>query len=181
MKRYQTIYADPPWKYGKGWGWGAGEYYPLMKLEDIKSLEVPSDGNAHLYLWTPNSLIPQALEVMKCWGFEYKTCITWVKNRSIFGYYFKGQSEQLLFGVKGKLPPMDRCQTTIINGNIGRHSEKPQSAYEIIEKISPESRLELFARKKREGWDVWGNEVESDIDSPPKGEQLDKLTRKEEE
>jgi N6-adenosine-specific RNA methylase IME4 len=163
MKKYQTILADPPWKYGKGWGWGAGEYYPLMKLEDIKNLSIPSSDNAHLYLWCPNGMLKQGLEVMEAWGFKYKTCITWVKNRSIFGYYFKGQTEQLLFGVKGRLPPQDRRQTTLINGKIGRHSQKPDEAYAVIEKISPKPRLELFARSKRKNWDSWGNEVESDI------------------
>ncbi len=163
MKKYQTILADPPWKYGKGWGWGAGEYYPLMKLDDICKLKVPSDNNAHLYLWVPNGMIPDALKVMDAWGFKYKTCITWVKNRSIFGYYFKGQSEQLLFGVKGKLPPQDRKQTTIINAKIRKHSQKPEEVYSIIEKISPAPRLELFARYRRRGWTVWGNEVKSDI------------------
>ena len=164
-KKYKTILVDPPWKYGKGFGYGAGEYYPLMELEDIKKLDINSlaDENAHLYLWCPNSLIPQALEVMKSWGFEFKTVITWVKHRSIFGYYFKGQSEQLLFGVKGKLPPQDRCQVTIINGKVSNHSKKPDEQYLLIEKVSPQPRMELFARQKKEGWDVWGNEVESDI------------------
>ncbi len=167
MKKYQTILADPPWKYGKGWGWGAGEYYPLMKLEDICKLNVPSAKNSHLWLWCPNGLLPQGIQVMKEWGFEYKTCLTWAKNRSIFGYYLKGQTEQLLFGVKGKLPPNDRKQTTLINAKIRKHSQKPDEVYEIIEKISPKPYLELFARNKRNGWDTWGNEVENDIDLPP--------------
>jgi N6-adenosine-specific RNA methylase IME4 len=164
MNKYKTILADPPWKYGKGFGWGAGEYYPLMKLEDICNLKVPSAENSHLYLWCPNSLLPQGLEVMKKWGFTYKTCITWAKHRSIFGYYFKGQTEQLLFGVKGKLPPNDRKQTTLINAKIRKHSQKPDEMYEIIEKVSPKLYLELFARNKREGWDTWGNEVENNIE-----------------
>jgi len=113
-KIYKTILADPPWKYGKGWGWGAGKYYSLMSFDDIKNLKVPSAENAHLYLWVPNGIIQKGLDVMKAWGFTYKTVITWAKTRSIFGYYFKGQTEQLLFGVKGKLPPKDRCQTTLL-------------------------------------------------------------------
>jgi N6-adenosine-specific RNA methylase IME4 len=157
--------ADPPWKYGKGFGYGAGEYYPLMELDDIKKLPIKelSDENAHLYLWCPNSLLPQALDVMKCWGFEFKTVITWVKHRSIFGYYFKGQSEQLLFGVRGKLPPQNRCQVTIINGKVTKHSKKPFEQYSLIEQVSPFPRLELFAREKAKGWDSWGNEIKSDI------------------
>jgi len=160
-KKYKTIMADPPWKYGKGFGWGAGEYYPLMELDDIKKLDVKSisQENAHLYLWCPNSLLPEALEVMEAWGFEFKTVITWVKHRSIFGYYFKGQSEQLLFGVKGKLPPANRCQTTIINGKVSNHSKKPDEQYAVMEAVSPSPRIELFARRKPNGWDVWGNQV----------------------
>ena len=164
--KYKTILADPPWKYGKGWGWGAGEYYDLMNLEDIKNLPVNNlaDENAHLYLWIPNGMIPQGLEVMQSWGFKFKTILTWVKNRSIFGYYFKGQSEQILFGVKGKLAPQDRKQVTILNGSIRKHSQKPDEQYEVIEKVSPAPRIELFARQKRDGWDSWGNEVDCDIE-----------------
>lgn len=159
MTKYKTILADPPWRFGKGWGWGAGEYYSLMSVSDICNVSVPSDDNAHLYLWSPNGMIPSALIVMKVWGFRYVTMLTWKKNRSIFGYYFKGQTEQLLFGVKGKLPPLDRKQTTLIEGDIRRHSQKPDEVYIPIEKVSPLPRLELFARTKRKGWDVWGDEV----------------------
>ena len=161
-KKYKTILADPPWKYGKGFGYGAGEYYPLMTIGEIIGLNIGNriaDENCHLYLWCPNSMLQQGLDVMKAWGFIFKTVITWVKHRSIFGYYFKGQSEQLLFGVKGKLPPQDRCQVTIINGRIREHSRKPDEQYNIIEKVSPNPRLELFARNKRNGWDVQGNEI----------------------
>ena len=133
----------------------------MMTLEDIKSINVKSivDDNAHLYLWSPNSIIQQALEVMKAWGFEFKTVITWVKHRSIFGYYFKGQSEQLLFGVRGKLPPQNRCQVTIINGKNSKHSKKPEEQYNLIEKVSPGPRIELFARQKRDGWDCIGDAI----------------------
>lgn len=158
-KKYQVILADPPYKYGKGWGWGAGEYYSLMSIEQIKNLKIPTDNNAHLYLWTPNALIPEALDIMKSWGFTYKTCITWAKHRSIFGFYFKGQTEQLLFGVKGKMPPKDRKQTTLLMAKNGRHSQKPIEAYDLIEKVSGKG-LELFARKKRDGWDVIGNGID---------------------
>lgn len=163
-KKYKTILADPPWKYGKGWGWGAGEYYKLMTVRDICSLCVPSDSNAHLYLWCPNGMIGPALDVMKSWGFEQKTIITWCKPNSIFGYYFKGQTEQLLFGVKGKLPPNSRKETTRLDAPNGKHSQKPKEMYDKIEAVSPPPYLELFAREKTPGWDVWGDEVESDIE-----------------
>jgi len=161
MKKYKTILADPPYKYGQGWGWGAGKYYKLMKIEEICNLPIKdlADKNAHLYLWSPNAMVPKALEIMKKWGFRYVTMITWVKHRSIFGYYFKGQTEQLLFGVKGKLAPMDRKQTTVIFDKILRHSQKPYSTYKIIEKVSPTPYLELFAREKVEGWTSLGYDI----------------------
>ena len=163
-KKYRTILADPPWKYGKGWGWGAGKYYKLMSVKDICNLNVPSDNNAHLYLWCPNGMIKPALEVMKSWGFCQKTIITWAKTRSIFGYYFKGQTEQLLFGVKGILPPLSRKETTLLTANIRGHSQKPEEMYNKIEAVSSPPYLELFARNKRVGWDSWGDEIESDIE-----------------
>ena len=160
--KYKTILADPPWKYGKGFGYGAGEYYPLMEIDKIIELNIGNrlaDKNCHLYLWCPNSMLQEGINVMEAWGFKFKTVLTWVKHRSIFGYYFKGQSEQLLFGVKGKLPPQDRHQVTIINGKVRCHSQKPDEQYDVIEKVSPSPRIELFARQKRDGWDAWGNEV----------------------
>lgn len=173
MKKYQTILADPPWQYGKGWGWGAGKYYSLMTIKEIKQIKIPSADNAHLYLWCPNGMLPIGLRVMKEWDFDYKTCITWVKHRSIFGYYFKGQTEQLLFGVKGKLPPQDRHQVTVVFDRIQKHSQKPQQVYSIIKKVSPYPRLELFARQKTEGW----TSVGYDIDGMDIKESLDKLIR----
>lgn len=163
-KKYKTILADPPWKTKKGWDWGADKYYKLMTTKEICELQVPSANNAHLYLWVTNGMIQAGLDVMKSWGFRQVTIITWAKTRSIFGYYFKGQTEQLLFGVKGTLPPNSRRETTLLTANIRRHSQKPDEIYGKIEAVSPGPYLELFARDSRIGWDVWGNEVESNIE-----------------
>lgn len=167
---FHTILADPPWKYGKGWGWGAGEYYNLMTIDEIIQLPVPSitAANAHLYLWSPNGLVPKAILTLEAWGFVYKTMITWVKSRSIFGYYFKGHTEQLLFGVKGSLPVNDRTLTTKLEGQVRRHSQKPESTYKMIEKASPEPRIEMFAREQRDYWycigsSITGNDILEDI------------------
>jgi N6-adenosine-specific RNA methylase IME4 len=106
-KQYKTIYADPPWaEYGGGKiKRGADNHYPLMKTKDIIALPVPSicENNAHLYLWVTNNFLPDGLEVMKAWGFQYKTIITWTKDRIGLGQYFRGITEQCLFGVKGNL------------------------------------------------------------------------------
>lgn len=158
-RKYQTILADPPWRYGVGWGWGAKEYYPTLSLKELLNLRIPAAENAHLYLWTPNGMLPAALSVMKEWGFIYKTCITWAKTRSIFGYYFKGQTEQLLFGVKGRLAPCSRRETTLVTAPIIGQSQKPKCIYDKIEAISPGPYLELFARKRRRGWSSIGLDI----------------------
>jgi|SRR3990172_4546057 len=171
-KKYRTIYADPPWPmFGGGKiKRGADKHYPLMSIKEISDLDVNSlaDENCHLYLWTTNSFLPQAFEVMKKWGFVYKTTITWAKNSIGLGQYFRGQTEHCLFGVKGILPYKiinnKRAQgSTLLIANKQKHSEKPEEMYEIIEKVSYEPRIELFARKIHNDWDVYGNEVDSNI------------------
>ena len=172
---YKTIYADPPW-FESGGGKikrGADAHYSLMKTKDIiamapfvKSL---ADENCHLYLWTTNNFLPDALEVMKAWGFDYKTMITWVKDRQGLGQYFRGLTEHCLFGVKGNLP------YKIIDGKRAQgvtgfyepktiHSRKPCKMRSMIETVSYEPRIELFARQKFSGWDYWGNEVGSELE-----------------
>lgn len=133
---------------------------------DISAISEP---NSHLYLWVTNNFLPDGLAIMKAWGFDYKTTITWAKDRFGLGQYFRGQTEHLLFGVKGNLPYKvvdgKRAQgRTLVTASRTEHSVKPQAFRQMIERVSYEPRIELFARQKTEGWDVWGNEVESDID-----------------
>jgi len=173
-KKYQIIYADPPWNESGGGKIkrGADRHYPLMKTKDIIALPIQNflDNNCHIYLWVTNNFLPDGLKVMKDWGFNYKTIITWAKDRIGLGQYFRGQTEHCLFGVKGNLPYQiidgKRQQgKTLINAKRLAHSEKPNEMREMILKVSGERpRIELFARQKTEGWDVWGNEVESDIE-----------------
>ena len=169
MTGYQIIYADPPWKENGGGRIkrGADKHYPLMKTEEIMAMKVPCANNAHLYLWVTNNHLQDGFRVMNAWGFRYITTITWIKDKMGLGQYFRGQTEHCLFGVKGSLPYKiingQRQQgTTFFYAKRGRHSEKPQKMVEIIEKVSDRKgykKLELFARNKRKGWDVWGNEV----------------------
>lgn len=173
---YDIIYADPPWAETGGGKIkrGADRHYPLMKTRDIIQLPVPAicNDNAHLYLWVTNNFLPTGLEVMKAWGFEYKTTITWTKDRFGLGQYFRGQTEHCLFGVKGNIPykliaGKRQQATTSIVAPRGRHSEKPQEMREYIEKVSDRlgfSKVELFARQKFPGWDVWGNELPNNIE-----------------
>lgn len=171
--KYNTVLADPPWL-ERGGGKikrGADRHYPLMKTRDICALPIATLGanDAHLYLWATNNFLHDALEVMKAWGYRYVTCITWAKDKIGLGQYYRGQTEQLLFGVRGtpgyKLnADGGRCQgTTLITAPRGQHSRKPEEARTMIERVSAGPYLELFAREQAPGWDVWGNEVTGTI------------------
>ena len=173
--KYKTIYADPPWMEMGGGKIkrGADRHYPLMKTKEIIALKdfigKISDTNCHLYLWTTNNFIQDALLVMKEWGFVYKTTITWMKDRFGLGQYYRGITEHCLFGVKGNLPYRTNLNGKRSQGVTGfisprtEHSVKPKEMRIMIERVSYPPYIELFAREKAEGWDVWGNEVECDI------------------
>jgi len=167
---YKTIYADPPWE-ERGGGEikrGADAHYPLMKLHAIVALPVreladPSDG-CHLYLWATNYFLDSAFYVMKEWGFTYITIITWMKDRPGLGQYFRGVTEHCLFGVRGNLPwkMIDGKRAQGMTGFLAprrEHSRKPDEMRQMIERVSFEPRIELFARTQSPGWDVWGNET----------------------
>ena len=170
--KYKTIYADPPWKETGGGKIrrGADAHYPLMSTKEIMALPVAdlADENCHLYLWTTNNFLPDALKVMEAWGFHYKTMITWMKDRMGLGQYYRGITEHCLFGVKGVLPykTVDGKRQQGKTGFIEErreHSRKPVQMREMIEKVSYAPRIELFAREHFDGWDAWGNEVVSDV------------------
>ena len=125
---------------------------------------------AHLYLWVPNALLPEGLEVMRAWGFTYKTMLVWHKVRKDggsdgrgVGFYFRNVTETVLFGVRGKnartLAP-GRRQINLIASRKREHSRKPDELYPLIEALQPGPVLELFARSGRAGWTSWGHEVE---------------------
>ena len=176
-KKYKTIYADPPWQFQNRTGKVAPEHkrlarYQTMKLEEIKALPIGKIAaeKSHLYLWVPNALLPQGLEVMRAWGFEYKTNIIWEKVRKDgmpdgrgVGFYFRNVTEILLFGIKGEknrtLDP-GRSQVNLIRAMKREHSRKPDEFVSLIEECSPGPYLELFARGNREGWDMWGNQAD---------------------
>lgn len=170
MKKYQIIYADPPWRYdfSKDNADKIEAHYPTMELKDIEELvyKLPIDTNAVLYLWATAPKLLEALAVMKAWGFTYKTQAMWDKGWVGMGYWFRGQHELLLVGVKGKFSPPKPTlrESSVYREKKGKHSRKPDYFRDLITKQFPDKeKLELFAREKKEGWDVWGNEVESDI------------------
>jgi N6-adenosine-specific RNA methylase IME4 len=185
--QFATVLADPPWRFQNRTGKMAPEHrrlsrYGTMSLADIMELPVAQivRPRAHLYLWVPNALIVDGFEVMRRWGFTYKTNIVWYKTRKDggpdgrgVGFYFRNVTEILLFGIRGAnnrtLKP-GRTQTNIIVSRKREHSRKPEEQYRIIERCSPGPYLEMFARHEREGWTQWGNEA------PERSEQL-KLLR----
>lgn len=166
--KYRTIYADPPWMENGGGRRGANAHYQLMKAKEIIALapmvQELAEDDAHLYLWTTNNFLPDALKVMKAWGFRYITTITWMKNQIGLGQYFRGLTEHCLFGVRGKLPykVIDGKRQQGKTGFFEKkreHSRKPVQMREMIEKVSYPPFIELFARERFNGWDAWGNEV----------------------
>tara|TARA_Y100000996_G_scaffold221005_1_gene173957 strand:- start:9029 stop:9532 length:504 start_codon:yes stop_codon:yes gene_type:complete len=162
-KKYKTIYADPPWLESGGGKIkrGADKHYPLMKTKDICALDVDkiADDNCWLFMWVTNNFLKDGLEVMESWGFRYVTNFVWVKDRFGIGYYFRGQHELCLFGVKGNLKPIKRNVSSVLWAERRRHSQKPELARDKINEMSHDPKIELFARERFEGWDSWGNEI----------------------
>ena len=180
-KKYRTIYADPPWQFQNRTGKVAPEHkrlcrYSTMKLDEIKQLPIAevADEKCHLYLWVPNALLPEGLEVMKAWGFDYKTNIIWEKVRKDgfpdgrgVGFYFRNVTEILLFGIKGKdnrTLQAGRTQVNLIRSMKREHSRKPDEFIDLIQNCSPAPYLELFARGDRSNWDMWGNQATEDYE-----------------
>jgi len=180
-RQFETVLADPPWRFQNRTGKVAPEHvrlarYRTMGFDEIGALPVAETvaERAHLYLWVPNALLAEGLEVMRAWGFTYKTNLVWFKVRKDggpdgrgVGFYFRNVTELILFGVKGSrrtLAP-GRRQVNLFAERKREHSRKPDQLYEIIEDCSPGPYLELFARHSRPGWHQWGDELRAT--SPP--------------
>jgi N6-adenosine-specific RNA methylase IME4 len=180
---YDVILADPPW-YFKNYsadnpheltnrGRGQQRHYPTMTEAEICALNVPANENAVLFLWACWPILPQALRVIESWGFEYKSLAwVWIKaNPSGFGfftgmgYYTRANSEPCLLATRGSLPkPRNRGVQALIYSPVKEHSRKPEEQYSKIERLYPGMRfLEMFARRRRNGWDAFGNEVKGSI------------------
>jgi N6-adenosine-specific RNA methylase IME4 len=184
---FTTIVADPPWPYGTSKaliktllaegsgvakGVGAGDNYALMSLSDLKALPVEkvATENAHLYLWTTNAFLVEAHDLTRSWGFEPKTVLTWVKTKQYTmpedeqpsmktGYWFRGATEHVVFGVRGSLRLHGPAAPTVFFHRRLPHSVKPESFFHLVETQSPGPYLEMFARRPRIGWVAWGNEL----------------------
>jgi N6-adenosine-specific RNA methylase IME4 len=176
-QKFSTILADPPWQFANRTGKMAPEHkrlnrYQTMSLREICEIPVQlaADTPSHLYLWVPNALLPEGLEVMRAWGFTYKTNLIWHKVRKDgepdgrgVGFYFRNTTEVVLFGIRGSMRTLQpgRTQVNIVKSMKQEHSRKPDRFYELIEACSPGPYLELFARGARPGWHVWGNQAEN--------------------
>ena len=143
--------------------------YETMSVEEIKALNVGrlADENCELYLWTTQKYLPDAFEVLNAWGFKYCQTLTWCKTPRGKGQggVYTPTNEFLILGRKGKMPKVTRVDTTwfLTKRPHNAHSKKPEFFQDLIETVSDAPRLEMFARRERVGWDVWGNEVESSV------------------
>ena len=186
---YRTVVIDPPWEFrqkwrqrGKGNAYddnhdglrsvfrrgpepagirGAAAQYRCMDMHAIADLPVTywAAQASHLYLWTPNAFIEEACELVRRWGFQFILPVTWIKPQLGMGMYYRNTTEHALFGVRGGLKTLARNMPTHIIAPRGKHSENPDEFYEVVDRMSPGPRLDVFARKEREGWDVWGDQV----------------------
>lgn len=175
--QFSTILADPPWRFQNRTGKVAPEHgrlrrYQTMTLDEICQLPVAAHTAecCHLYLWVPNALLEEGLQVLKAWGFTYKTNLVWYKVRKDggpdgrgVGFYFRNVTELLLFGVKGRMRTRaaGRRQVNLLATRKREHSRKPEEIYPLIEQCSSGPFLELFAREPVPGWTGWGDELET--------------------
>jgi len=161
-----TIVIDPPWDWGDEGDCDqlgrARPTYATMPFEDILALPIPAltQSNAHIYLWITNRSLPKGFVLLEAWGFRYITALTWCKPSFGMGNYFRGQTEHVLFGVRGSLPLLRKDQGTWFAApRPGQHSGKPGEFYGLVERCSPGPWMEMFQRTPRPGWIGWGAEV----------------------
>lgn len=165
VDRYPVLCADPPWRYEANSTpdtRAIENHYPTMTAEDLATLEIPAADDAVLFMWATSPKLAEALKLMDTWGFSYRTCMVWVKDKIGMGYYARQRHELLLIGRRGDIAvpePGDRPDS-VIEAPRQEHSAKPQLAYDAIVRMYPDlPRIELFARGARAGWAVWGNEA----------------------
>lgn len=165
-KKYKVIYADPPWRYdfAETKNRKIENHYPSMDIEDIKKLPIAelADDDCVLFMWATAPKLIEAIDVIKSWGFTYKTQSIWDKKMVGMGYWFRGQHEILMVATKGtpKVPSPSNRVSSVYSEKRKEHSQKPHRYYTLIERMMGNvPKIELFSRHKRDGWDCWGNEV----------------------
>jgi N6-adenosine-specific RNA methylase IME4 len=142
---------DPPWQYDGLFLGRGGPDYATMPHEELLALPVPdwAEDNCHLYLWTTNAMFPDAIELMAKWGFRHNTVLTWAKPHYGLGTHFRGQTEHVIFGIRGTLATRCNSISTLFEAPVGKHSEKPEKFYEIVRAASYPPYGEAFQRKAR--------------------------------
>lgn len=178
LKQYNIIYADPPWQYkvysNKGKGRSTESHYPTMTIEDICKLPIADicAEDCTLFMWMTFPTMKEAFNVINAWGFTYKTvAFVWIKQNKIsnslfwgMGFWTRANAEVCILATKGKPKRVSACVHQVVITHIKRHSEKPDEVRNrIVQLLGDIPRIELFARCHSEGWEVWGNEVESDV------------------
>lgn len=159
--KYRVIYADPPWQFdNSGFEQSAASHYPTMSTDNICDMNIPADDNAVLFLWAVNSMLEDALQVVRKWDFIYKTNFVWVKTKGpTIGFYVQSRHELLLIATRGENMLPEVKPISVLSGEVTKHSKKPEHIYELIESMYDGPYLELFAREKINGWECWGNEI----------------------
>jgi N6-adenosine-specific RNA methylase IME4 len=157
--RFRAIVVDPPWPYNDRLG--AARHYGLMTLDEIAAVPVAgwAEPDAHLYLWVTNAFMVEGHAAAAAWGFDVKTILTWVKPQIGMGHYFRNNTEHVLFAVRGSLATLRRDCPTAFRAPRGRHSEKPDAFFDLVESMSPGPYLSIFERRLRLGWRGLGDEV----------------------
>ena len=165
---YGALIIDIPWDIQQKGKRGAARHYPLMTLDQVKAMPI-SDlmaENGHVWLWVTNATLEHGFEVLRAWGFIPRSVFTWIKPRFTLGVYLRNASEHVLLATKGKSPILFKAQPNWGFFPLQEHSHKPEEFHKIVERCSPGPYLELFARRRQPGWDVWGNEIDSDVEIP---------------
>lgn len=174
-ERYRTIVADPPWDLGQtGFTFHGGANrpshvpYPTLTVDEIAAMPVNelADDDAHLYLWTTNRFLRAAFDVLDAWGFTYSTPLVWAKavRGWMPGGTFPSHAEFVLYGRRGTPETLGRADRQVFEWPRSGHSVKPEAFLDLVETISPGPYLEVFARRARLGWHVYGNEVDSHVE-----------------
>ena len=160
--KYSVISIDPPWPYGREYDPETSRVaspYPEMSVEEIKSIELPDENDAVLFLWTTHAFLPDAFEIIKFWGYTYKATMVWDKVKIGMGAWLRMQCEFCVLGIKGKPYWYNTTERDIITEARREHSRKPDSFFNMVTKVTAGKRLEYFSREPRDGWDIFGNDT----------------------
>lgn len=164
---FEVVYVDPPWRYEHAEPTRQIEnHYPTMSLDELKAMrdDLPVGDAAVMFMWATSPKLAESIDLLAAWGFDYRTCLVWVKDRIGMGYYARQRHELLLVGRRGNMPVPDAEDRpdSVITAPRGQHSEKPEVVYALLERMYPGRRyVELFARSSRDRWAAWGNQAEA--------------------